>query len=633
MQEIAFLKQGKVEEKERAVKLKNDIENADKMITSLNQQISNIKEALTNENMELQRTLRTQKEAHDLEMIQAQAFYEEERKSLLMRQNSETDSMICNFKKQMQEQRKEVSEFYSKANHRELNLQLHALEKNMLQQFEVKEAKLNLEKEKSINTVTRNITSKYEAMFADMEAERLRNVDTWKENFLNQQNEISTLKEIFVAEKEKLQDYYESERDELQNVFTIELNLHRKSSDRSLEALKVDNELQLKLKDDFYNDLIKNIHMDYALTIAEHKKEIQAQYDMIQIRNCLDHLAEMTEHENKLKQDNEEKIGALVAKYEEEKNILKNDFRFVKVALSRQRVKEISELKSTLNSFYEQKMHDEKAQYEKSIASLKQSFETQKSVWEANHNDDIQRKCKSLQDRLEEMTKMMTREMQKGYEQADQRCKEFEARFKTWHEKEIERINEEHKSEIDQLKLGSQLDILQAEHENKIKQMKEEMQTQKVGLLDEMEQMKKRLEGEMFVMMQSNNEEVAKSASLEEKLLQTAKKVETLEEELAEMIKVANGIEEKLSEELKHEKLKSAELEGGIVSKDLCIGELEERCNAMKEKVTLWEKLQHEYELMSTKSKKNDEVICEQKRKIAEFDKLLKSKIRLLNKN
>merc|ERR1711916_64377 len=67
----------------------------------------------------------------------------------------------------------------------------------------------------------------------------------------------------------------------------------------------------------------------------------------------------------------------------------------------------------------------------------------------------------------------------------------------------------------------------------------------------------------------------------------------------------------------------------GIVSKDLCIGELEERCNAMKEKVTLWEKLQHEYELMSTKSKKNDEVICEQKRKIAEFDKLLKSKIRL----
>ena len=55
--------------------------------------------------------------------------------------------------------------------------------------------------------------------------------------------------------------------------------------------------------------------------------------------------------------------------------------------------------------------------------------------------------------------------------------------------------------------------------------MKEEMQTQKVGLLDEMEQMKKRLEGEMFVMMQSNNEEVAKSASLEEKLLQTAKKV------------------------------------------------------------------------------------------------------------
>jgi hypothetical protein len=92
------------------------------------------------------------------------------------------------------------------------------------------------------------------------------------------------------------------------------------------------------------------------------------------------------------------------------------------------------------------------------------------------------------------MTKMMTREMQKGYEQADQRCKEFEARFKTWHEKEIERINEEHKSEIDQLKLGSQLDILQAEHENKIKQMKEEMQTQKVGLLDEMEQMKKRLE-------------------------------------------------------------------------------------------------------------------------------------------
>ena len=32
--------------------------------------------------------------------------------------------------------------------------------------------------------------------------------------------------------------------------------------------------------------------------------------------------------------------------------------------------------------------------------------------------------------------------------------------------------------------------------------MKEEMQTQKVGLLDEMEQMKKRLEGEMFVMMQ-----------------------------------------------------------------------------------------------------------------------------------
>ena len=46
-------------------------------------------------------------------------------------------------------------------------------------------------------------------------------------------------------------------------------------------------------------------------------------------------------------------------------------------------------------------------------------------MWEANHNDDIQRKCKSLQDRLEEMTKMMTREMQKGYEQADQRCKEL----------------------------------------------------------------------------------------------------------------------------------------------------------------------------------------------------------------
>ena len=72
----------------------------------------------------------------------------------------------------------------------------------------------------------------------------------------------------------------------------------------------------------------------------------------------------MTEHENKFKQDSEEKIGALVAKYEEEKNILKNDFRFVKVALSRQRVKEISELKNTLNSFYEQKMHDEKAQHE-----------------------------------------------------------------------------------------------------------------------------------------------------------------------------------------------------------------------------------------------------------------------------
>ena len=156
------------------------------------------------------------------------------------------------------------------------------------------------------------------------------------------------MKEIFVAEKEKLQDYYESERDKLQNVFTIELNLHRKSSDRSLEALKVDNELQLKLKDDFYNNLIENIHMDYALTIAEHKKEIQAQYDMIQIRNCLDHLAEMTEHENKFKQDSEEKIGALVAKYEEEKNILKNDFRFVKVALSRQRVKEISESKKVL---------------------------------------------------------------------------------------------------------------------------------------------------------------------------------------------------------------------------------------------------------------------------------------------
>ena len=51
------------------------------MITSLNQQIKNIKEALTNENMQLQRALRTQKEAHDLEIIQAQAFYEEEEKA------------------------------------------------------------------------------------------------------------------------------------------------------------------------------------------------------------------------------------------------------------------------------------------------------------------------------------------------------------------------------------------------------------------------------------------------------------------------------------------------------------------------------------------------------------------------
>ena len=39
--------------------------------------------------MELQRALCTQNEAHDLEMIQAKAFYEEERKSLLMRQKTQ----------------------------------------------------------------------------------------------------------------------------------------------------------------------------------------------------------------------------------------------------------------------------------------------------------------------------------------------------------------------------------------------------------------------------------------------------------------------------------------------------------------------------------------------------------------
>ena len=105
-------------------------------------------------------------------------------------------------------------------------------------------------------------------------------------------------------------------------------------------------------------------------------------------------------------------------------------------------------------------MHDEKAQHEKSIASLKQSFETQKSVWKQTIMMISSANVNHYKIELEEMTKMMTREMQKGYEQADQRCKEFEARFKTWHEKEIERINEEHKSEIDQLKLGSQLDIL-----------------------------------------------------------------------------------------------------------------------------------------------------------------------------
>ena len=41
--------------------------------------------------MQLQRALRTQKEARS-EIIQAQAFYEEERKSLIMQQNSETEA-------------------------------------------------------------------------------------------------------------------------------------------------------------------------------------------------------------------------------------------------------------------------------------------------------------------------------------------------------------------------------------------------------------------------------------------------------------------------------------------------------------------------------------------------------------
>ena len=140
------------------------------------------------------------------------------------------------------------------------------------------------------------------------------------------------------------------------------------------------------------------------------KNEYDNKFEQFQIQSQLDNVISTIETAAMNEEKFVQKFNEMKASYEEEKNILKNDFRFVKVAMSRRNEKELNEQKMALEDSHQQQIVELSRGNEKAILSLKQSFEAEKGMWDAQHNDDIQRKCKALQDSLAVMTTTMSSE-------------------------------------------------------------------------------------------------------------------------------------------------------------------------------------------------------------------------------
>jgi hypothetical protein len=629
--ELKSLKEQVVTATELNTVLKNDIKFAQVEISNLKTKFCVMKESFEGENLKLQETIHIHEEKFKLEKSQAEAFYSEQSERISKLNKEEIQKITSIFETELEEQKVEIYDALKTKYHDDLRKCLIELENEMLQKFEMKEAKMKYESEKVISTSIEKLTSKYEQLIETLEGERESDVKSWRENFTNQEKEIETLRNIFSSEKEALKEHYEIEQKELKKLFQVELNLNKKIFDKSAENAQKEYENQMVEKDEFIDNLVNAIHEEYAFKMKTQKNEYDNKFEQFQIQSQLDNVISTIETAAMNEEKFVQKFNEMKASYEEEKNILKNDFRFVKVAMSRRKEKELNEQKMALKDSHQQQIVELSRGNEKAILSLKQSFEAEKGMWDAQHNDDIQRKCKALQDSLAVMTTTMSSEMEKAHTIAEERCKEFEARFKTFHEKEMTRIKEEHKKEIEKMKLNNGEADINAKHAEEIEKLNAEMKQQKETLENDMEDLKKRLEGEMFVMMETNNEEVAKSEQLTKTLEENNDKVEKMEEDLAEMVKVASDIEEKLTEELKTEKIKSAELEGGILKKDEVIKNMETEIIESKETKESFIKLTKDYDLMKEKLLQCEEMNKGQTEKIANFDKTLRSKIKIFD--
>ncbi len=612
LNQLGLLKEELIVAEEAGNVLKNDMRFAQVEMKQLKEDFNSKKQTLEDENVKLQETIGAERNKYILEKKQAEEFYTKQCKQLSLLHEQEVEKITSVFNTQLLQKESETTSTLVEKHNNELNNRLAELENEMIQSFDTEKSKIKFENANLLSVTIEHLTSKYEALITTMENERSNDVLTWKENFIIQENEIVTLKNLFTSEKETLKNNYETQLNELKDLFHIELTLNKKSFDKSIEVKENNFENELKEKELFTNNLIGAIHEEYASKIKLEQEEHNRLYEQLQ-------------------ESLNQKLSDINATHEEEKNILKNDFRFVKVAQNRQKEKALRDQEKTLKRLHNQQINEINSDNEASIRSLRQSFEAEKGMWNAQHNDDIQRKCKSLQDSLEVMTTTMSSEMEKAHNVAEERCKEFEARFKTFHETEMARINDEHKKEIEKIKLNNGDAVLNAKHEKEVEKLNAAMNEQKNKLETAMKDLTKRLEGEMFIMMESNNEEVAKSEQLTIQLAEATDKIEKLEEDLAEMVKVASGIEENLTDELKCEKLKSMELEGGILKKDEAISKMEQEIMESKAMKESFDKLTNDYKIISEKLVQCEEVKKVQNEKIVNFDKTLKAKIKMFD--